>query len=178
MTFKEWMEKNKPEYVDERFIAGVDGCPYVYDLEAEEESEKNCDTTKKGWECCERCWNREMLEESSIEKSLEYFKKKLSKTLSDKRREAYQDAVRVLEYLEHLEKHDATWKLVKDELPPEGEVVLIQIKPRNELGSQIVLGCMHTENGYPEFYEGIFVQSNIYREGFIPEMWMPIRFLE
>lgn len=32
-----------------------------------------------------------------IEKSLEYFKNRLSKTLSDKRREAYQDAVRALE---------------------------------------------------------------------------------
>lgn len=31
------------------------------------------------------------------EKSLEYFKNRLSKTLSDKRREAYQDAVRALE---------------------------------------------------------------------------------
>lgn len=97
MTFKEWMEKNKPEYVDERCIAGVYGCPYVYGLEAEEESVKNCDTTKKGFECCEQCWNREMPEESSVEKSLEYFKKKLSKTLSDERREAYQDAVEALE---------------------------------------------------------------------------------
>lgn len=97
MTFKEWMEKNKPEYVDERCIAGVDGCPYEYDLETEEESEKNCDTTKKGWECCERCWNREMPEESSIEKSLEYFKNRLSKILGGKRREAYLDAVRALE---------------------------------------------------------------------------------
>ncbi len=32
-----------------------------------------------------------------IEKSLEYFKKRLSKPLSDKRREAYQDAVTALE---------------------------------------------------------------------------------
>ena len=32
-----------------------------------------------------------------IEKSLEYLKNRLSKTLSDKRREAYQDAVRALE---------------------------------------------------------------------------------
>ena len=32
-----------------------------------------------------------------IEKSLEYFKNRLSKPLSDKRREAYQDAVRALE---------------------------------------------------------------------------------
>ncbi len=32
-----------------------------------------------------------------IEKSLEYFKNRLSKTLSDKRREAYQDAVEALE---------------------------------------------------------------------------------
>ena len=32
-----------------------------------------------------------------IEKSLEYFKNRLSKTLSNKRREAYQDAVRALE---------------------------------------------------------------------------------
>lgn len=32
-----------------------------------------------------------------IEKSLEYFKNRLSKTLSDKRREAYQDAVMALE---------------------------------------------------------------------------------
>lgn len=32
-----------------------------------------------------------------IEKSLEYFKNRLSKTLSDKRRESYQDAVRTLE---------------------------------------------------------------------------------
>ncbi len=32
-----------------------------------------------------------------IEKSLEYFKNRLNKTLSDKRREAYQDAVRALE---------------------------------------------------------------------------------
>lgn len=31
------------------------------------------------------------------EKSLEYFKNRLSKTLSDKRREAYQDAVEALE---------------------------------------------------------------------------------
>ncbi len=97
MTFKEWMEKNKPEYVDKRCIAGVVGCPYEYGLEAEEESVKNCDTTKKGWECCEQCWNREMPEESSVEKSLEYFKKKLSKTLSDECREAYQDAVEALE---------------------------------------------------------------------------------
>ena len=35
-----------------------------------------------------------------IEKSLEYFKNRLSKTLSDKRREAYQDAVMALEKLE------------------------------------------------------------------------------
>lgn len=32
-----------------------------------------------------------------IEKSLEYFKNRLSKTLSDKRREAYQDATEALE---------------------------------------------------------------------------------
>ena len=32
-----------------------------------------------------------------IEKSLEYFKNRLSKTLSDKHREAYQDAVEALE---------------------------------------------------------------------------------
>jgi len=32
-----------------------------------------------------------------IEKSLEYFKNRLSKPLSDKRREAYQDAVESLE---------------------------------------------------------------------------------
>ncbi len=32
-----------------------------------------------------------------IEKSLEYFKNRLSKTLSEKRREAYLDAVRALE---------------------------------------------------------------------------------
>lgn len=58
MTFREWMAKKKPEYVDEEYIAGVDGCPYKYGLETEEESTKNCE--KKGWECCERCWNREM----------------------------------------------------------------------------------------------------------------------
>ena len=32
-----------------------------------------------------------------IDKSLEYFKNRLSKTLSDKRRDAYQDAVMALE---------------------------------------------------------------------------------
>lgn len=120
-----------------------------------------------------------------IEESLEYFKNRLSKTLSDKRREAYQDAAEALKYLEYLKKHDAIWHLVKDELPPEREEVLIRIRPRTELeaqteasirrsGTRIVMGYMQMEHGFPEFYEG---NDNIYRFGFIPEMWMPIRFL-
>lgn len=60
-----------------------------------------------------------------IEKSLEYFKNRLSKPLSDKRREAYQDAV------ESLEKQVAMMPTKKEDYF-EGDYFLIYKCPKCE----------------------------------------------
>lgn len=58
MTFKEWMKTNRPEKTGS-FIAGVEGCPFDYDLETKEQSASNC--RSNGGEGCTYCWNREMI---------------------------------------------------------------------------------------------------------------------
>lgn len=65
-----------------------------------------------------------------IEKSLEYFKNRLSKTLSDKRREAYQDAVMVLE--KQLPK-----KLIERHYEEEGEEPYIKMTCPNGCSFQL-----------------------------------------
>lgn len=51
MTFKEKLEQEHPERVDEKFQGGCDGCPHEYGYEIR-------------WKCdgvsCFNCWNREM----------------------------------------------------------------------------------------------------------------------
>lgn len=65
-----------------------------------------------------------------IEKSSEYFKNRLSKTLSDKRREAYQDAVMVLE--KQLPK-----KLIERHYEEEGEEPYIKMTCPNGCSFQL-----------------------------------------
>lgn len=54
------------------------------------------------------------------EKSLEYFKNRLSKTLSDKRREAYRDAVEALE-----KARNERWIPVSKRLPEPDKIVVV-----------------------------------------------------
>lgn len=60
MTYKEWIERNKPNFINKNSDGGVEGCPYDYGLETEAESNRNC--AANGGEGCEYCWNREMPE--------------------------------------------------------------------------------------------------------------------
>lgn len=59
MTYKEWVERNKPNFINKNSDGGVEGCPYDYGLETEAESNRNC--TANCGEGCEYCWNRVML---------------------------------------------------------------------------------------------------------------------
>lgn len=42
MTFKEWVERNKPNFINKNSDGGVEWCPYDCDLETEAESNRNC----------------------------------------------------------------------------------------------------------------------------------------
>lgn len=53
MTYKEWVEKNKPNLLCKNIVGGVKGCPYACGLETKTESNKNC--------AINYCWNRVML---------------------------------------------------------------------------------------------------------------------
>lgn len=54
MTFKERLEIEHPECVDDDLHAGCMGCPYGYGYESREQSHANCEDT------CRKCWNREI----------------------------------------------------------------------------------------------------------------------
>ena len=58
MTYKEWVEKNKPNLLCKNNAGGVKECPYACGLETKTESNKNC--TVNGGKGCEYCWNRQM----------------------------------------------------------------------------------------------------------------------
>lgn len=63
MTFKEWMQENRPDRIDDSECAGVIGCPYGVMLESYGKSTANC--ICNGGKGCEYCWNREMPEAKS-----------------------------------------------------------------------------------------------------------------
>ena len=60
MTYKNWMEKHKPENVCRDAIGGVIGCPGMYFLGAARADSKECFQTKSCWEC----WDQEIPPES------------------------------------------------------------------------------------------------------------------
>ncbi len=66
MTYKEWVEKNKPNLINKNSAGGVEGCPYVYGLETRMESGKNCAINDGGG--CKYCWNRVMLHDNIFTK--------------------------------------------------------------------------------------------------------------
>lgn len=71
MTYREWMEKNKPGMLGDEspdsinYAGGVLGCPYDYGLEDARDGlcheENNWETPAR--ERCRACWDREMPEE-------------------------------------------------------------------------------------------------------------------
>lgn len=65
MTFKEKLEMEHPDRVDERYQGGCYLCPNNYGYENYDSSTKNC--LKKGGKGCSYCWNRETPEEKDSE---------------------------------------------------------------------------------------------------------------
>ncbi|KAF5049203.1 Nucleotide modification associated domain 1 [anaerobic digester metagenome] len=59
MTFKEKLEKERPESVGEQFIGGCDGCPCLFGYEPMNDCDISVD------EHCRKCWNREIPEQST-----------------------------------------------------------------------------------------------------------------
>ncbi len=59
MTYKEWVERNKPNLINKNSAGGVEGCPYDCSLETKTESNKNCKVN--GGKGCEYCWDRVMV---------------------------------------------------------------------------------------------------------------------
>lgn len=61
MTFKEKLQIEHPDCMDESYEAGCSMCPSCYGYESYDDSEKNClSNDGKG---CDYCWNREIPEE-------------------------------------------------------------------------------------------------------------------
>lgn len=71
MTLREWMQKNRPEYVDDRCEGGVEGCPSDYFLGLDPDDgicmDDHCPVDDPS-ERCRICWGREMPEEPKQEK--------------------------------------------------------------------------------------------------------------
>jgi hypothetical protein len=62
MTYREWMEKNKPECINPDYGGGVLSCPYHYELEQLKTRPCN-DLEGIHNDMCRACWDREMPEE-------------------------------------------------------------------------------------------------------------------
>lgn len=63
MTFKERLQIEHPEHINENYIGGCNGCPDHYNYETLAESEANCRWC--GGKGCEYCWSREIPGESN-----------------------------------------------------------------------------------------------------------------
>lgn len=64
MTFREKLEKEHPDYVDDKFQGGCRECPYSYGYETWNDHKQPCaDERFRVGECrCRACWNREIPE--------------------------------------------------------------------------------------------------------------------
>lgn len=61
MTYRELLQKEHPEMVDERYIGGCDSCPSNYGYEADN---ANCPDDVSG---CTACWDRQIPGSESAE---------------------------------------------------------------------------------------------------------------
>lgn len=111
MTFREKLQAEHPEEVNEMFTGGCYGCPYEYDYE----SHCNCASVEAG-RCtddrCRNCWDREMPEEKKAEEPVEIKieEEKKMRNLSDVIRDTVLNAISDsdIEYAvkECFESHD------------------------------------------------------------------------
>lgn len=61
MTFRERLQKEHPDKIDDDFRGGCFGCPENYGYEEEQDIETYCKKTE-----CSDCWNREIPESSGL----------------------------------------------------------------------------------------------------------------
>lgn len=60
MTRKEWMKENHPELVGDKYVGGVNGCPYVFAELSYNEGECLAFEHDHREEGCEVCWNQKI----------------------------------------------------------------------------------------------------------------------
>lgn len=60
MTYREKLQREHPECVEDFYIGGCKNCPENYGYEEKEEKNENCLPEKDIEGRCRECWDREM----------------------------------------------------------------------------------------------------------------------